>query len=267
VFKRAHYIVLATVALLLLILLNLPAAAASRLKLAFGGVFLPLFGVTSSARSFVDRASYNLLPRNVLINEVQRLEQENIALRLSAAQGADALAENNRLRSQLGALPRGPWKPRLARVVGREPTTWWRTLLIDYGSRDGAQVNQAVITPDGLVGRISAVGYSHSQVALIGDAACGVSVLVAETRDQGTIKGPQPTTEAGIVELNTFQNSPQILAGHRVVTSGDGGVFPKGLPVGGVLDTRPANAGLYTTARIRLGANLNRLEEVWVLQP
>ncbi len=266
-FKRTHYIVLGTVALLLLVLLNLPAGAASRLKLAVGGVFLPLFGLSSSAQSFVDRASYDLLPRSVLVSEVRRLGQENVALRIAAAQGADALAENNRLRTQLGALPRGPWKPRLARVVGREPTTWWRTLLIDYGSREGAQVNQAVITPDGLVGRIATVGFSHSQVALIGDAACGVSVLVAETRDQGTIKGPQPTTEAGIVELNTFQNSPQILAGHRVITSGDGGVFPKGLPVGNVLDTRPASAGLYTTARLRLGANLNRLEEVWVLQP
>jgi rod shape-determining protein MreC len=50
------------------------------------------------------------------------------------------------------------------------------------------------------------------------------------------------------------------------LTSGDGGIFPKGLPVGRIIDTRPANAGLFTTARIRLGANLNRLEEVWVLQ-
>jgi len=51
-----------------------------------------------------------------------------------------------------------------------------------------------------------------------------------------------------------------------VVTSGDGGIFPKGLPVGKIIDTRAANAGLFTTARIRLGANLNRLEEVWVLE-
>jgi len=89
---------------------------------------------------------------------------------------------------------------------------------------------------------------------------------VVETRDQGIVKGPQSTVESGIVELSTFQHSPQILAGHTVVTSGDGGIFPKGLPVGRIIDTRSASAGLFTTARIRLGANLNRLEEVWVLE-
>lgn len=265
-FKRSHYIALGACALVLLVLLNLPAPASARLKLAIGGVFLPLFGLSSTGHSFVDQASYQLLPRQTLISELRRLEDENAQLRLLSAQANDAIAENNRLRTQLSLLPRGPWKHRPARIVGRDPSTWWRTLLIDYGARHGAALNQPVLTADGLVGRIAVVGHSHSQVALIGDSACGVAVLIAETRDQGVIKGPQSTVESGIVELSTFQHSPQILAGHAVVTSGDGGIFPKGLPVGKIIDTHPANAGLFTTARIRLGANLNRLEEVWVLQ-
>lgn len=263
--KRPHYIALAFVGLLLLVLLNLPAAASSRLKLAVGSVFLPLFGLSSSAQSFVDRASYQLLPRSALVTEVRRLEEENISLRLAAAQGAEAIAENNRLRTQMGALPRGPWQHRAARVVGRDPTTWWRTFLIDYGTRDGARVNQPVVAAEGLVGRIAVVGYSHSQVALIGDSACGVAVLVSETRDQGVIKGTQSDTAAGLVEMDTFQNSTHILAGQTIVTSGDGGIFPKGIHVGRIVDTRAANSGLFTSARVRLGANLNRLEEVWVI--
>ena len=265
-FKRSHYFALGTCTFLLLVLLNLPAPASARLKLAVGGFFLPLFGLASTAHSFVDEASYQLLPRQTLIREVRRLEAENNQLRLQSAQGSDAIAENDRIRNQLGLLPRGAWKPRPARIVGRDPSTWWRTLLIDHGARDGARLNQPVITAEGLVGRIAVVGHSHSQVALIGDSACGVAVLVVETRDQGIVKGPQSTVESGIVELSTFQHSPQILAGHTVVTSGDGGIFPKGLPVGRIIDTRSASAGLFTTARIRLGANLNRLEEVWVLE-
>ena len=65
--------------------------------------------------------------------------------------------------------------------------------------------------------------------------------------------------------LRTLQHSPGILAGHTVVTSGLGGVFPPGIPVGQVVDTRPAEGGLYTEARVRLAARLNRLEEVWIL--
>ncbi len=268
VLKRANYVVaVGAVLVLVLTLLNLPAPAAARLKLAVGGFFLPLFGLVGTAQSFVDRASYSLLPRSALIAELQRLEQENASLRLAAAQGADALAENNRLRAQLGALPHGPWKFRLAHVVGRDASTWWRTVLVDYGTRDGAQINQTLLTPDGLVGRISAVRFSHSQVSLIGDAECGVAVKVAETNDHGVIKGSQSTTDAGVAELTMLQSSPQVMAGQSVVTSGLGGVFPKGLPVGTILDTRPGAGGLFTTGRIRLGAHLNRLDEVWILTP
>jgi rod shape-determining protein MreC len=267
VFKRAQYLALGTVLLLVLTLLNLPAGAAGRLKLALGGLFLPLFGVAGSAGSFVDRASYQALPRGALIRQLQRLEQENAALRLAVQQGQDAQAENQRLRAQLGAVPRGAWKLRLARVVGREPTTWWRTIEVDFGRRDGAQENQPVLTADGLVGRISVVQHERSQVALIGDPACGVAAVVHETRDHGVIKGPQSTAEAGLVELTMLQNSPQVMAGQQVLTSGLGGVFPRGLPVGRIRDTRPAEGGLYTTARVTLGANLNRLDEVWVLLP
>lgn len=265
--KRTHSIVLGVVGLLLLLLLNLPSGAASRLKLALGGVFLPLLGLSSAAHSFVDAASYELLPRSTLVDEVRRLEKENAALRVESALGAEAAAENQRLRAQLGSIPRGAWRPRLARVVGRDPTTWWRTCLIDFGARDGAVVNQPVVTAQGLVGRIASVGHSHSQVALVGDASCGVAVLIAETRDHGIVAGGQSTTDAGVVEVTTFQQTPGILAGQTVLTSGEGGIFPKGLVVGTVMDARPARSGLFTSARVRMGANLNRLEEVWVLAP
>lgn len=265
--KRPQTIVVSAVGLLLVLLLNLPAGAAARLKLALGGLFLPLLGISSASQSFVDRASYELLPRSTLIAEVQRLEKDNASLRVEAALGAEAAAENQRLRAQLGSLPRGAWRPRLARVVGRDASTWWRTCLIDYGSRDGAAVNQPVVTAQGLVGRIASVGHSHSQVALVGDASCGVAVLVSETRDHGIVAGGQSTTDAGMVEMTTFQQTPGIVSGQVVLTSGEGGVFPKGLVVGTVVDARPARSGLFTSARIRLGAHLNRLEEVWVLAP
>jgi rod shape-determining protein MreC len=265
--KRPQTIVVTAVGLLLLLLLNLPSGAAARLKLAVGGLFLPLLGVSGASQSFVDMASYELLPRSTLVSEVQRLEKENATLRLEAALGAEAAAENQRLRAQLGSLPRGSWRPKLARVVGRDASTWWRTCLIDYGARDGAAVNLPVVTAQGLVGRIAVVGHSHSQVALIGDASCGVAVLVSETRDHGIIAGGQQTTDVGIVELTTFQQTPSVMAGQSILTSGEGGVFPKGLAVGTVIDARPARSGLFTSARVRLGAHLNRLEEVWVLLP
>lgn len=265
-FRRAQFLVLAAVGVLALTLLNLPPSVAERVKLACGAVFLPLFGLARGGASFMDHASYAAMPRSALVTELERLREENGQLKLEAVHAAEAVAENARLRAQLGAAPRGPWNRRLARVVAREPTTWWRSVTIDYGTRDGAAVSQPVVTKDGLVGRISVAGYSHSQVSLVGDADCGVAALVVETRDNGFIKGGQSTLDAGLVEWTAMVHSPRVLAGQSIVTSGLGGIFPKNLLVGQVLDTRTERSGVTTTARIRLAANLDRLEEVFVLQ-
>ena len=265
-FRRTQYFALGTVIVLSLALLNLPPSVAARLKLACGAVFLPLFGLARAAPSFMDRTAYAVLPRSALISEIERLRLENDQLKVEAAQAAEGLAENTRLRQQLGAAPRGKGKYHLARVVGREPTAWWRGVTIDYGTRDGALLSQTVCTSEGLVGRIAEVGYSHSKVALIGDADCGVSALIAETRDNGLIKGPQSTLDAGLVEWTALQHSPQVMAGQTLITSGLGGVFPKGIPIGRILDTHTERSGVTTTARVKLAANLDRLEEVFVLQ-
>ena len=173
-----HYVALGAVGALLLVLLNLPAETAGRLKRAVGGVFVPLFGLSDASRSFVDAVALLAQPRSVLIAEVQRLAAENAELRVRAAQGEAARVENERLLAQIGASPTGPWKLRFARVVGRDASNLWRTLRIDSGSRDGLQPNLPVMTGDGLVGRVGRVGHSQSEVVLVGDADCGVATLV-----------------------------------------------------------------------------------------
>ena len=265
-FKRTQLVLLVIIPALAITLLNLPPTVAARLKLAFGAVFLPLLGLARGGASFMDHASYAALPRSALISELEQLRNENDHLKMEALQAQEARAENQRLREQLGAAPQGPWNSRIAQVVAREPTSWWRSVTINYGTRDGAAVSQTVITKDGLVGRISAAGYSHSQVALVGDAECGVSALVVETRDNGIIKGGQSTLDTGLVEWTALLHSPRILAGNKIITSGQGTVFPKGIPIGEVLDTRTERSGVTTTARIKLAVNLDHLEEVIVLR-
>jgi len=268
VLKRTHHLAIIGVGILTLVLLNLPEPFEARVKSAIGAAFLPLFGLRAAADSVVDRAAYQALPRSTLVDHLLRLERENAELRVAALQATDLLGENQRLRTAIGSAPRGPWRPKLARVVGREPTTWWRTLQINLGSRDGLAADQVVVSGSGLVGRVSQAGLTHSRVALVGDAECGVSVVVHETRDLGIIKPGQTLSgDGGLVELTLMQNCPGIMAGQTVMTSGLGGVFPAGLPVGTIVDTRNDGGNVFTTARVRLTANLNRLEEVWVLQP
>ena len=149
----------------------------------------------------------------------------------------------------------------------RDPANWWRTVQIDLGSRDGVRENLPVLTADGLVGRVSSVGYTHAQVVLIGDPNCRVSALVENpAHDMGVIS-PGGPLDNSLVELSYLSGSANLKPGQNVITSGLGGVFPKGIPIGQIVDARPVEYGLYTEARVKLSANLGALEQVWVLFP
>jgi rod shape-determining protein MreC len=164
-----------------------------------------------------------------------------------------------------------PWKLKLARVVGLDPANWWRTLKIDAGSRDGVTMNCPVLSGEGaLVGRVSDAGNSQAQVVLIGDPACRVSVLIEDekNRELGVIApSSSGLLDNTLVDLSFLSRSSQVKAGQRVVTSGLGGVFPKGILVGQIVDLRTIDYGLYKEARVKLEVKMNTLEEVWVKLP
>jgi len=149
----------------------------------------------------------------------------------------------------------------------RDPANWWRTVQIDLGSRDGLRENLPVLTAEGLVGRVSSVGLTRSQVVLMGDPNCHVSALVENpAHDMGIVSASGPL-DTSLVDLTYLSGSASLKPGQNVITSGLGGVFPKGIPVGQVVDSRPVEFGLYTEARVKLSANLGALEQVWVLFP
>jgi rod shape-determining protein MreC len=160
-----------------------------------------------------------------------------------------------------------PGKYKLAKVILRDPANWWRTVQIDLGSRDGLRMNLPVLTTEGLVGRISSVSLTRSQVTLLGDPNCKVSARVEnETRDTGVIGASEPL-ETELVELGYLSRNANLKPAQNVVTSGEGGIFPKGIPIGRIVDVQPVDYGSRTEARVKLAANLNALEEVWVMFP
>ena len=265
--KRTHYIALGLVVLLTLILLNLPARTATRLKLAIGGLFLPLFGLASSSQQLADKAADSVTTRSELLKQNDALRRENQQLRLQAMQGAETAREDARLRQLIGWQQTRPWKLRLASIVLRDPANWWRTVQIDLGSRDGIRTNLPVLTTDGLVGRVSEVGLTRSQVVLVGDRNCKVAAVVQnDARDCGVI-GTSDPFDNSLVALEFIPKNARLKSDQTVFTSGLGGIFPAGIPIGKVVDFRPVEFGLYLEARVKLAANFGSLEEVWVLFP
>ena len=265
--KRPYYIVLILVVLLTMILLSLPGQTVVRVKLAIGSLFLPLFGLANSSHQLAEKAGEAVVPRSELLKVNEALRRDNQQLRLREMHAAAIQRENDRLRQLFGWQQKAPWKPKLANVVLRDPANWWRTIQIDLGSRDGARVNLPVMTTEGLVGRISEVSLTSSRVVLVGDRNCKVSAMVEDgTRDTGVLETAGPF-DSSLLTLSYLPMDANLKPGQNVVTSGLGGVFPQGIAIGKIVDTRQVEFGLYTEARVRLAVNLSALEEVWVLLP
>jgi rod shape-determining protein MreC len=270
-YKKPRFIVFLVLVVLVLLVLSLPSRTAVQLKLALGGIFLPLFGLSGSAHHLADKAGQALVPRQALQAQIDQLRRENQTLRLEAMQGEEALRENARLRQLLGFAQSRKWNLTLARVIARDPANWWHSLTIDKGSRDGLRTNLPVLAPEGLVGRVSTVGYSQSQVVLVGDPNCLVAAVVEAPRDAGRDTGviePGPASwDSSFVQLTHLSRSSNLKPGQHVFTWGQGGIFPAGIYIGEVVDTHSMESGLYREARVKLGVNLNRLEDVGVLMP
>ncbi len=128
--------------------------------------------------------------------------------------------------------------------------------------------NLTVLSPDGcLVGRIALVSLTRSQVILVGDSNCKVAAVVEnESRYNGVIGASDPL-DRGIVRLAYLYSNADLKPGQWVKTNGLGGSFPPDIPIGRLVDSQPIEFGFGAVAQVKLAANLDALEEVWVLVP
>lgn len=202
--------------------------------------------------------------------EIGRLRVENARLR---AQVEALNREVARLREQAAAAQRlerlldlraqVSYNGLAGRVIGRDPSRWFSTVVIDRGSRDGVTRNAPVVTPEGVVGRVIEVTPFASRVLLIVDARSAVGVLVQRSRDAAVVEG-QGTDRLHLLYLS---RAAQVEAEDLLVTSGLGGVFPRGLLVGRIMSVKREEGALLQEAEVEPAAQLGRLEEVLILLP
>jgi rod shape-determining protein MreC len=267
-FRRQPSVTLGLVVLVVSVLLALPRKTSAQLKVALGTLFLPLVALANATHAWNKNAANTRLASRAAIDRIQTLEHENDRLRLLAQQNDAALRESARLRQHFQFQKQAPWNLRLARVINRDGANWWRAVRIDFGRQHGALPDFPVLTSQGLLGRISEVGLLDSEVVLLGDPNCRVAAMIVESREQGVIiPKSSGRSDPSLVDLTYLPRHAALKAGLHVITSGEGGVFPKGIPIGEILDHRTVDSGLYLEARVKLAADLNRLEEVWVKLP
>jgi rod shape-determining protein MreC len=190
-----------------------------------------------------------------LQEKVVRLQMEQVQLKQDADQA-------RRLQALLEFKERYVSKTVPAQVIATSGTEQSRLITIDKGSHDGLKQDMAVITPDGIVGKIKDVFPFSSQVLLINDHDSGAGVILEHSRLQGIVKG----TSLGELQIDGIMSDEQIEAGDHVITSGGDRIYPKGFSVGTVVSAVPdKDNDPFLAVRIKPAADLRRLEEVLVV--
>jgi len=190
------------------------------------------------------------------------LKDEVARLRLEQAQLAEDALQGHRLQTLLNFQRHYVTATVAAQVIGTSGTDQSRVLYIDKGSADGLKVDQAVITPDGIVGKIRDTFSHAAQVLLINDPTSGAGVLLASTRIRAILRGSQD----GRVVISNLTPDSRIKPGEKVLTSGGDQIYPRGLNVGTIESIVPdPEHQPYTLISIKPSTNLFRLEEVLVI--
>ena len=199
--------------------------------------------------------------------ENRALRERVRTLETELQQRAHRAQEAVRLRELLSLQQAVPLDTVAAQVVGRDGVPWFRSLTLDKGEADGVQLDAAVISATGVVGRVYAVGPHAARVHVLLDRDSGAAALVERSRVSGVVSGQVRAAEQGAEDLalKYVSERSDVVVGDVVVTSGLDRIYPKGLVIGRVRFVGDVT-GLFREVRVEPSARFDRLEEVLVLK-
>ncbi len=213
--------------------------------------------VTRPVRGFLSWAS----DLGVSRSQLEALRTQNTELRARVSTLEEARLENVRLKKLSGFTQASANKTVGARVIGRPTNQWEGVITIDRGSADGIAAGMPVVGAQGLLGQTVGVTRNAARVRLITDPNSGVASMVQSTRAEGIVHGSLD----GKLTLDFVSSETTVRAGDVVISSGMGGVYPKGLIVGEITRVRNAPSALYQDIEVTPAGKLTGLEEVLVL--
>lgn len=190
-----------------------------------------------------------------LKKQLESMRMENIRYR-------EALHTHERLKALLKFKQSIDLPVLAAQVIGLDPTGWFRSVIIDKGERSGIAMDMPVVNASGVVGRVVSVSPNYAKVLLIIDQNSSVDCLVQRSRDRGMVRGLSET----ICTVDYMVKTSDVKMHDKIVTSGLGGVFPKGIPIGEVMTAVESPGDLFRRITLRPAVDFSRLEEVLVIR-
>ncbi len=189
------------------------------------------------------------------------LRDQNAELTAKVAELSEAQETATRLEALVGLQSTYNLQSTAARIIGGSSDAWTQTVTIDKGSADGFTVGMPVCNAYGVIGQITECALNVSTVLLINDETSGVAAMIQSSRAQGMLRGQAD----GSLRLEYVPADAEVKVGDIVITSGIGGVFPKGLPLGTVTSVEKSDNDVYYTISVRTQSSTENNEEVLVI--
>ncbi len=266
-----------TVLLTVIILLNLPLPTSMRIKAGAHNTVAPFQNTMSLfTRKIADISSSVLHPnrnsskKKAMLSQIAQLQFELNEMKIIKE-------ENVALRKIINFRNRETKELLICEVIARLGSDgWWQTVTINRGDKDGITKGSAVLTTEGLIGRINAVSKNTSTIQLITDYNCNISCILPRTKSFGIVKGQGVSIDGNTVlemlapinplKMDYISKEITINKDDLIITSGLGKIFPAGLIVGHITKTRLDRSGLYQHATIIPAADLSKLHYVFVIK-
>lgn len=195
-----------------------------------------------------------------------KAENESLKARLAALEASNSRlleveSENKRLKGLLDVVEERKYSTIAASVIAYDPSNWVQRVTIDRGSGDGVAEGMAVVQGDGVVGQVITAAYNSAQVLLITDHVSGVDAMEQNSRARGVVVG----AGGGECEMRFVSREEELKVGDRVITTGVDGIYPKGLLVGIISETKKAGSGPVQYVGIKTAVDFTRLETLLVV--
>ncbi len=217
-----------------------------------------LGGVISAPFNAVGNAVANAGASSETLSE---LKAENERLTAKVAELSEAQETATRLEKLVGLQSTYDLTSTAARIIGSTGDAWTEAVIIDKGSNAGFEVGMPVCSSGGVIGQIIEVSATTSTVRLVSDEQSGISAMVQGSRAQGMLRGQAD----GTLRLEYVVADAEVSTGDIIITSGIGGSFPKGLPLGTVASIDRAANAVYYTIVVRAVSTAENNEEVLVI--
>jgi rod shape-determining protein MreC len=265
IFKKFRYYILAGVILFasfMFYALNLKNQGHANLfERSAMNLLAPVTGVISRVNAMANGVWRDYVALVDLRKENKLLRENQQILNARVIESQEALIANERLKKLLDLKGSLQVQSVAAQVIGEDGSPWFKTIMIDKGEGDGLQEGMPVVTAEGVVGQVVKMAWHSSRVLLFTDHASSIAAMVQRSRARGVVRGKG----GGNASLEFAMRDEDVKVGDLLLTSGTGGIFPKGLVIGEVTMVKKGEYGIFQTIDVRPAVNIMRLEEVLVL--